>query len=154
MRRPHSQAAAFIGASEERLLEACSAIAMAANPRMRILASAGANGAYIFEQGAWSHSAAVSSEVVSTAGAGDALLAGTIAGLSAGLPLTNPKNVHLYETTQIGSAVGIGLALAAFSITSPHTIHPGINLEALFAFVREHGIELSTELQNIACPLA
>lgn len=138
----------FVGASEERLLDACSAVAIAANPKMRILSSAGANGAYIFEQGAWSHCKAISSEVVSTAGAGDALLAGTIAGLSAGLPLTNSKDANLNATTEIDSAIGVGLALAAFSITSPHTIHPGTNLESLLAFVRENGMGLSTELQN------
>lgn len=138
----------YAEASEEELLDACAAVALAANPKMRILSSAGARGVHIFEKGAWAHGEAFSSEVVSTAGAGDALLAGTIAGLSAGLQLANFKDVNLISTTEIDSAIGLGLALAAFSARSPHTIHPGIDLESLLAFVREHGIELSAEFRN------
>jgi sugar/nucleoside kinase (ribokinase family) len=136
------------GAVEDELLDACAAVAMAANPKIRIISSEGAGGVHLFDQGAWSHYKAISSEVVSTAGAGDALLAGIIAGLSAGLPLANPKDDNLHKTSEIDSAIGLGLALAAMSITSPHTIHPGIDLESLLTFVRAKEIGLSPALQN------
>jgi sugar/nucleoside kinase (ribokinase family) len=132
----------------ERILDTCSAVATAANPNIRILSSAGPDGAYVFERGAWSHFPAVPAKVVSTAGAGDALLAGVLAGLAAGLPLTghsNARDSQLLAGFEIDSAIRLGLLLAGFSTTSPHTIHPAANLESLLVFSREKKIELSNK---------
>jgi sugar/nucleoside kinase (ribokinase family) len=126
-------------ACREQILEACSAVATAANPKIRILSSAGADGVYVFERGEWSHFQAVPAKVVSTAGAGDALLAGVLAGLAAGLPLTNlssPMDTQSPTGTGIDSAIRLGLLLSGFSITSPHTIHPAANLESLLTFAQ------------------
>lgn len=137
------------GATQERLLNACSSVAAEANPDVRILSSAGADGVYIFENGAWSHYyVAVPTEAISTAGAGDALLAGTVAGLAAGLPLMSRRDVNCDDSIEIRSAISLGLTLAAFSVTSPHTIHPSADLESLLTFAGERGIVLSTEFLN------
>ncbi|MHB1938930.1 MAG: carbohydrate kinase family protein [Acidobacteriaceae bacterium] len=125
---------------EEHLLDTCSKMAHSLNPAMKILVSAGAAGAYVFEGGRWSKHNAVPTEAISTAGAGDALLAGTIAGLAAGLPLTHGKNVASNGKKTIDSAVDLGLALAAFSLLSPHTIHPGATLESVLAFAEMKGL--------------
>jgi sugar/nucleoside kinase (ribokinase family) len=145
----HEEAVAVTGgANDARLLDACSAMASTANPTLRILVSAGADGAYIFENGAWSHHKAVPVEVISTAGAGDALLAGAIAGLAAGLPLADRNDVISSDKRAICSAVDLGLSLAAFSVMSPHTIHPGATLESLLSFARGKGIAVDDDLQN------
>lgn len=138
----------YTEATSNELLDGCAAVARAANPEIRILSSAGASGVHIFENGEWSHAHAISSDVISTAGAGDALLAGTLAGLSAGLPLSPVKDTNVNAMTEIDSAIGLGLALSAMSIASPHTIHPGVNLESLLAFLRKRDIAVSTNLQN------
>lgn len=138
----------FAATSGERILDACSAVATAANPNIKILSSAGPDGAYVFERGAWSHFSAVPAKVISTAGAGDALLAGVLAGLAAGLPLSHlasPKDAQLLASTEIDSAIRLGLLLAGFSTTSPHTIHPTANLESLLAFSLGKRIELSDQ---------
>jgi sugar/nucleoside kinase (ribokinase family) len=85
-------------------------------------------------------------EAISTAGAGDALLAGTIAGLVAGLPLADSKDGDAHCTNLIGSAIDLGLVLAAFSLTSPHTIHPGATLESLLSFAEAQGFALSERM--------
>lgn len=114
--------------AEEEVLSACQRVALAENPAICLIVSVGADGVHVFEQGIWSHHSAVPIEVISSAGAGDALLAGVIAGMARGLPLTgkDPKNDQ--------SAIGLGLMVAAFSLTSPHSIHPAFNLEALLEF--------------------
>ncbi|MGH9617295.1 MAG: carbohydrate kinase family protein [Acidobacteriaceae bacterium] len=140
------EAIAFAGApgdtgSETGLLDKCCKVAAATHPTMRILVSAGADGAYVLENGTWSHHDTVPVEPVSTAGAGDALLAGAISGLAAGLPLRGSKPAAKGGTKTIDSAIDLGLALAAFSVTSTHTIHPAATLATLLSFAREHGID-------------
>lgn len=127
------------------LLEACSRAAVEVNPDIRIISSAGADGVHIFENGEWRSFAAVPAACVSTAGAGDALLAGTIAALSAGLPLANGRHAPRTLCTEIHSAISLGLALAAFSISSAHTIHPEASIESLLHFLKETGIPFSDQ---------
>ena len=75
------------------------------------------------------------------------LLAGIIAGLSAGLPLVQ-------ESTGLArkcGAIDLGLALAAFSVESPHTIHPGIDRDSFLAFAMKKGIPIAVgESKNAA----
>lgn len=149
----HEEAAAmdgdlFASSGRMRLLDACSQVAKAANPNMKILVSAGADGAYIFEKNAWSHHKAAPTEVISTAGAGDALLAGVLAGLAGGLPLISREHTASTDGYGISSAIDLGLALACFSVTSPHTIHPGVTLESLLIFAKQKGISVSVEAQD------
>lgn len=127
--------------TDEEVLSACLRVALEENPAMRVMVSVGADGVYVYERGIWSHHVAVPVEVISSAGAGDALLAGVIAGMASGLPLTgkDPKNGP--------SATNLGLLVAAFSLTSPHSIHPAFTLEALleFAAKRSNGLSESEE---------
>jgi sugar/nucleoside kinase (ribokinase family) len=136
---------AFPGDSKEHLLDACSKQATAANPNMRILVSAGTDGICVFDDGTWSHHPTVPVEAISTAGAGDALLAGTIVGLAVGLPLANRSGGISNRQGDICSATDLGLMLAAYSVTSPHTIHPDVTLESLVSFAEGKGIIVSQD---------
>jgi len=110
---------------------------------LRILMSAGKAGAYACKGGRWDFIPALSVEVASTAGAGDALLAGTLAGIAMGMPfaLDRPHRSTL-TGAPVASAVDFGAILAAMSVTSPHTIHPDADLPHLRAFAKEHGIDV------------
>jgi len=114
------------------VLRECARVAGAANPEIRITVSAGGDGVYVFDGGNWRRRPAVQAEVISTAGAGDALLAGVIAGIVSGLPLIDD------DQGRTDSAIDLGLWVAAFSLTSPHSIHPGFNMQALRDFARSN----------------
>lgn len=114
------------------LLKASADALASENPRGSLLLSLGARGAYVWTAGRWHHAPALPVTVRSTAGAGDALLGGTLTGLALGLPLA--------------SAVELGSLVAAFKVTSPHTIPPEFDLEALRSFATAHAVTLSPRL--------
>ena len=90
------------------------------NPRIALSITAGKQGSWGWDGEALTHVPPCRVEVVSSAGAGDAHLAGTLAGLAAGLSLS--------EAQQLGGLVG------GLSVTSPHTINKDVNRETLRAF--------------------
>lgn len=119
------------------------------NEQIRIILSAGKAGAWGFENGKWDHSAPPDVPVASTAGAGDALLAGAIAGIAAGLVLA--AGVPWSSSTAarpIETALEFAVLLAAFSVTSPHTIHPDADLDSIIAFAGEYGVAFSRNVTD------
>jgi len=90
------------------------------NPAISAVITNGSDGSYCYTNSRLFHTPAIKVNALSTAGAGDAFLAGTLTGLCCGLSLIN--------------AVGLGTLLAAFSVTSADTIHPDANAEALYDF--------------------
>lgn len=139
--------------NERQILDRCALIATSMNPSMRILMSAGPQGAYVFECGHWSKHPAIPMDAMSTAGAGDALLGGTIAGLIAGMPLTDGNWSSPDRKGAIQTAVDLGLSLAAFSVTSPHTIHPEATLEQLLLFAATRELSIPLNLIQIGTPI-
>jgi sugar/nucleoside kinase (ribokinase family) len=100
----------------------------------RVIVTAGARGAFALERGRCGQRSAPSVDVVSTAGCGDALLAGVLWGLAAGVPLIGDAT-----DPEIDDALGLGVLLASLNATSPHTIAPGADREALRTFAEQHG---------------
>lgn len=132
-------------------LDACAAILEAARPDTRILVSAGADGAFAFADGIWGHCPAPAVPVASTAGGGDALLAGVLVALAVGAPLLAPLGPSASSRTTIAdrpleSALDFGVLLASYSVTSPHTIHPGADLGALVDFAGRLGVTFAGAL--------
>jgi ribokinase len=91
-------------------------------PDIWVSLTAGKQGSWCWDGASITHTPAFQAEVVSTAGAGDAHLAGVIAGIAAGLPL---RQAH-----QLGGLV------AGLSVQSPHTIHKQINRDSLYEYAR------------------
>ena len=110
-----------------------------------VIVTAGSRGAFALEGGTWAERRPPSVDVWSTAGAGDALLGGVLAALAAGVPLTVPGTPE----GALSSALDFGVALAALSVTSRHTIPPDANLEAVLALVREAGLSLRAPLSDV-----
>lgn len=119
-------------------------------PGVRLVVTAGARGAFAFDGAAWAHAPALPVAVVSTAGAGDALLGGVLTGLAAGLPFapagSPPPSL---AGRPLSSAFELGALVAAFKVSSPHTIPPDLSLEALVAFAREHGVSFGDGLRRL-----
>jgi len=86
-------------------------------PRLCLSITAGKTGSWSWDGGELAFDAAVAVKVEGTAGAGDAHLAGMLAGLSA--------NLSLSEAQQVGTIV------AGAAVTSPHTIHPAMTAAVL-----------------------
>jgi sugar/nucleoside kinase (ribokinase family) len=128
-------------------LDRCVSVLRRYQPDIRVLVSAGRRGAFAFAEGAWGHCPAPSVPVASTAGAGDALFAGVLSALAVRVPLVDPgpprREIGDHPLT---SALDLGVLLASFSVTSPHTIHPQVDLETLAAFADGMGVTFSGAL--------
>ncbi len=135
------------------LLDDVAAAGAVMNPGMQIVVSGGREGAWGLTGGRWVHCPGLEMSVTSTAGAGDALLGGTLAALAVGLPLVEdgPSRTSLAERP-LASALELGVLLAALTVTSPHTIHPDANLDALLALADERGITFADTVQHLLEP--
>jgi sugar/nucleoside kinase (ribokinase family) len=121
------------GADPAGLLEACGQAFMAANPQGQLIVTLGVQGAHAFSDCHWTHVPAAHVPVRSTSGAGDALLGGVLTALALGLPF-------------VPDALELGTLLAAFKVTSPHTIPPEIDRPLLQSFAAVREIPLSPSL--------
>jgi len=135
---------------DDGLLAKFAAKLTASHPRLRMIVSAGRKGAYGFESGSSQFCPAPVLQPMSTAGAGDALLAGVVCGLAAGLPFIMPNECgSSFSGRILRTALDFGVLNASFSVTSPHTIHPDAALKNLFAFAESHGASISNSLRSV-----
>jgi sugar/nucleoside kinase (ribokinase family) len=148
------EAAAVVGQSlaaeaPEPVLGRLAEIALAAHPGMRLIVTAGAHGAFAFD-GSWTHVPTLPVRLVSSAGAGDALLGGVLAGLAAGLPFAG-STAHraTLASRPLASALDLGALVAAFKVTSPHTIPPDLSLDAVLDFARDNGVTFGDGLRRL-----
>jgi sugar/nucleoside kinase (ribokinase family) len=105
------------------------------NPNLLISITAGRHGSWSWDGAAIAHVPAFPADIVSTAGAGDAHLAGIIAGLVAGLKLPQAQE--------------LGTLVAALSVTSPHTINKEINRKSLRAFASSIDWPLTNSVKDL-----
>lgn len=87
------------------------------NPDALLSVTAGKNGSWTWDGKRLTHARVFRADVKSSAGAGDAHVAGIISGLTAGL--------NLSQAQVLGNLTG------AFSVTSQHTIHPDMGRDHL-----------------------
>jgi sugar/nucleoside kinase (ribokinase family) len=116
------EAAALAGASATgrrpvEVVEAAVKRLRGLNPAMLVSITAGQRGSWSWDGASLAHLPAWPATVVGTAGAGDAHLAGIIAGLAAGLAMAQAHE--------------LGALVAALSVTSPHTIAPEVERGSL-----------------------
>jgi len=118
----------------------CAELVCALNHSITLLITCGAAGVYVYAEKQLQYFPALKVAAVSTAGAGDAFLAGCIAGVCCGLSII--KNDH---TKDYATATELGILLAALSVTSPDTIHPGADANLLYHFLQLNNISASAE---------
>jgi len=136
----------FDPAAPEAFLGECQAALARENGGMRIVLSAGRHGAYGFEGGRWEWTPAAQIEVKSTAGAGDALLGGVLAGLAAGWPLVSTGEPRKAITDRaLSSALDYAVLLAAFKCTSPHTINFAADVDHLMTFAARLRVRIAPQ---------
>jgi sugar/nucleoside kinase (ribokinase family) len=148
------EAAALVGEplapeAPEPVLRRLAHRALAAHAGMRLIVTAGARGAFAFD-GSWTYVPALPIRVVSSAGAGDALLGGVLSGLAAGLPFAGTAaHRATLASRPLASAVDLGALVAAFKLTSPHTIPPDLSLDAVLDFARDNGVTFGEGLRRL-----
>jgi len=150
------EASALLGGSsgrvldEESLAEYASAYT-ATHPAMRLVISVGARGAYGFEGGRMQYCPAPMLQPRSTAGAGDALLAGVLSALAAGIPFIVPSEAGgTFSGRVLCTALDFGVLNASFSVTSEHSIHPDAMMKNVIAFAEQQGAIVSESIRS-AC---
>ncbi len=127
--------------SSESFIQSCQEFLRTSYPKLKLIVSAGKLGAHGITAQSHSFCPAPKVAVASTAGAGDALLGGVIAGLATGFPFLGRDCDH--QPGVIDSALELGVLLGSFKCLSPHTIHPDASLDRLMEFAAAHGLALS-----------
>jgi ribokinase len=110
------------------------------NPKLMVSITAGINGSWSWDGAILNHLPAFRVKMVGAAGAGDAHLSGLLAGLTWNLDLA-----HAQE---------LGTLVAAQSVTSPHTIHPGICAGSLLTFANQNQVPLSDKVHLLLSKFA
>ncbi|MGA7906534.1 MAG: PfkB family carbohydrate kinase [Candidatus Sulfotelmatobacter sp.] len=137
----------FSSAASGEFLKNCQSLTDGASCNRRIVVSAGKQGAFAFAEGRYNFCPAPAVPVVSTAGAGDALLGGVLSAMAAGVPFLRSGPVRRsLSDGPLTSALELGVLLASYKVTSAHTIHPLASLDSLLKFGEDQGIEFSTDI--------
>jgi sugar/nucleoside kinase (ribokinase family) len=113
-----------------------------------LVVTSGASGAYGWDGREMHHVPALRAPVASTAGAGDAVLGGLVAGWAAGLPIFARSSLSLLERP-VESALDLGVCLAGFAVASPHTIPPDVGWRRLRSFLAPLGARFGPELEGL-----
>ena len=81
------------------------------------------------------------------------MLGGAIAAIAAGIPLISPKADGLSTSWRkslrdrpLDCALDFATLLAALTVTSPHTIHPGANLRMMLDLAEDMGLTFAPSL--------
>jgi len=139
----------FSADKPESIAEECLAFLDDSCPDLQLVVSLGHRGVLGFANKEWNFRPAPVVPVASTAGAGDALLGGVIAGIAAGLPFLRPALADKHDfSRQLHSALDLAGVLASYTVMSPHTIHPSACLETLIEFAEKHGLTFADTLQK------
>ncbi len=131
------------------IIQSCTSRLQKVNPEMRVLITDGSRGSYCYYKGVVEFTPSLKTTVVSTAGAGDAFLSGTIAGLCCGLQLFKGFSSGELHELPLQTAVELGTVLASYSVTSADTIHEGASASTLCNYIRQSGLLMSESFENL-----
>jgi sugar/nucleoside kinase (ribokinase family) len=132
-------------AEPDRIARKCMEQLSGQNPDITILITNGEEGSYCLSQDLMEFTPALKTSVVSTAGAGDAFLAGVISGICCGLKLFKGFSVRALNEAPLQTAVDLGTLLASLSVTSADTIHEDADTRRLYEYVTENNLQMSDE---------
>jgi len=141
------EAAALVGRPfradrAETFLDVLASQVAALNPSLELIVTCGSRGAYALADGHWDHCPAPDVACVSSAGAGDALLAAFLAARLVGLPLGSPNaSGRPLADRGINSALDFGVLAATDKVRSIDTIPQVVNLARLSDLAHELGIQ-------------
>lgn len=111
------------------------------NRSITVIVTDGANGCYYLRGDDWCHVPAPNVPVVTTAGAGDAFIAGIVAGLCCGLPVQGALRRPAIACAEppFRNCLELATAMGALSVGSPGALNRGLTTEKLLEFAIERG---------------
>jgi sugar/nucleoside kinase (ribokinase family) len=116
------------------------------NPDLTVFITCGVAGVYCYSKKHLEFFPSLNVDVVSTAGAGDAFLAGTIAGICCGLPLFKKSKDH---AAVINTATELGVLVAAISVTAQDSIHMALNADYILNFIQQKQLHCSDDFLKV-----
>lgn len=133
------------------LLKKLSEVILKLGNGIKICLTLGAEGSYGFDEGRWEYTPVADVLPVSTAGAGDAAIAGIIVALTAGLPFILPGRPVCNKLGErpVGTAMDFAALLSSMAVISPDTINLEINRVNIVQYAAESGIVLSDDLHSL-----
>ena len=122
------------------------------NPNVILLLTDGARGSYCYAHRQLRFTPGLATSVVSTAGAGDAFLAGTLAGMNSGLPWHKEDDDATFGDTPLTTAVELGTLLASLAVTSADTIHATADAATLRAYAQQKNVSFGADFSRLFPP--
>ena len=132
-----------------KIVTACTSRLKSINPEMAVLITDGVHGCYCYYKNQNEFTPSLKTKVVSTAGAGDAFLAGTIIGICCGLSLFKGYSNLDINQSPLQTAVELGTVLASLSVTSADTIHEGADALSLEQYIHQSGLKMSQKFEKL-----
>lgn len=136
-------------APSQEVVEACMTKLKTYNKDVILAVTDGAKGSYCCQYDVIEFTPILKTEVASTAGAGDSFMAGTIVGLTCGLPLFRHKEREVMTEMPITTAIEFATVLASLCVTSPDTINLEADAKLLKQYAEEKGVLLSPEINTL-----
>lgn len=133
----------------EAIVQACIQKLTTLHDHMSISITDGPNGSYGYHGGTLEYIPPLRVNAVGTGGAGDAFLAGVLAGLACGLPFLKGKKDLEFGDTPLESAFELGTLVASFSVTSPDTIHHLLHAGTVLRHAMDHNITFSDRFRHL-----
>jgi len=134
------EASAFAGIAVEKADPASLVISaihelQSYNPNIQVCVTAGDQGSWCWDGHQINLFPAIKTAAINTAGAGDAFFSGILCGLAVGL--------HLFDAQQLASLI------AGLSVSSPHTIHWGIERKSIQQFMLASDQDFSAVIKDL-----
>ncbi len=114
----------------------------------KLIVTCGKKGCVSFANGYMEHIPVMQVPVASSAGAGDALIGGTVAGLINGLPFQKGHEDSFFGQTMLTCAVEFGSIVSNLSVQSPHTIAHEICPEMMKDLIQKNQYQESEAWKN------
>lgn len=115
-------------------VESAVQVLRAQNEHILVSVTAGSQGSWCWDGHRTIKVPAANAEVISSAGAGDAFFSGILCGIALGL--------DFFEAQQLATLI------AGMSVTSPHTIHDGIDRKSIYRFMKSSGQEFPKKIME------
>lgn len=110
----------------------------------------GPRGSYAYQGGQLEIVPPLPTDVVSSAGAGDAYVAGVITGLACGLPLLKLAHDRVFGETPLASALEFGTLVASYSLTTMDSIHLSTDADTLVEYAHARKLTWSDAFLRVA----